>query len=120
MLPDALSELGCLPLAERDIALPAAGAALSAGTDPRRGDGAVAFKVVPIAVAFFAAAVALLLTKSLTLREAYETIEWPILDPAGGADPGERSGAHDRRRPTLSRAGWHAAAARCRRSARSA
>jgi di/tricarboxylate transporter len=44
-------------------------------------------KVLPIAVAFFSAAVALLLTKSLTLREAYESVEWPILILLGALIP---------------------------------
>ena len=38
----------------------------------------VAFKVVPVAVAFFGAAVILLFARSLSLREAYDVIEWPI------------------------------------------
>jgi di/tricarboxylate transporter len=79
VMPDTLKALGILPLAERDVGL---------GRGRRRwiplvillaAIGAVAFKVLPIAMAFFAAAVALVLTKSLTLRDAYETIEWPIL-----------------------------------------
>jgi di/tricarboxylate transporter len=79
MLPETLPQLGILPLAERDVGL---------GRGRRRwiplvilliAIGTVAFKVLPIAVAFFAAAVALVVTKSLTLKEAYETIEWPIL-----------------------------------------
>jgi di/tricarboxylate transporter len=47
----------------------------------------VAFKILPIAVAFFGAALALLLTKSLALREAYEAIEWPILILLGALIP---------------------------------
>jgi di/tricarboxylate transporter len=78
-LPDALQALGILPLAERDVGL---------GRGRRRwvplvilvaAITAVVTHVLPIAMAFFAAAVALVLTKSLTLKEAYETIEWPIL-----------------------------------------
>jgi di/tricarboxylate transporter len=78
-LPDTLQTLGILPLAARDVGL---------GRGRRRWIPvlilaaaiiAVATKVLPIAIAFFAAAVALVVTKSLTLREAYETIEWPIL-----------------------------------------
>ncbi len=78
-LPDTLQTLGVLPLAARDVGL---------GRDRRRWIPililavavlAVVFKVLPIAVAFFAAAVALVVTKSLTLRDAYESIEWPIL-----------------------------------------
>lgn len=78
-LPDTLKALSILPLAARDVGL---------GRGRHRwipvlilavAIGAVAFKVLPIAIAFFTAAVALVVTKSLTLREAYETIEWPIL-----------------------------------------
>jgi di/tricarboxylate transporter len=78
-LPDTLQELGILPLAERDVGL---------GRGRRRwipliiltaAITSVVMHVLPIAMAFFAAAVALVLTKSLTLKEAYETVEWPIL-----------------------------------------
>jgi di/tricarboxylate transporter len=78
-LPDTLQRLGILPLAERDVAL---------GRGRRRwipvlilaaAITAVVAHVLPIAMAFFAAAVALVLTKSITLKEAYETVEWPIL-----------------------------------------
>lgn len=86
-LPDTLKELGILPLAARDVGL---------GRGRHRWIPililaaailAVVFKVLPIAVAFFSAAVALLLTKSLTLREAYESVEWPILILLGALIP---------------------------------
>jgi di/tricarboxylate transporter len=48
---------------------------------------AVVTEILPIAMAFFAAAVAMVLTKSLTLREAYESIEWPILILLGALIP---------------------------------
>jgi di/tricarboxylate transporter len=86
-LPDTLKDLGCLPLAARDIRL---------GTS-RRGFiplavlaaamGLVAFDVLPVAIAFFAAAVLLILFKTLTLREAYAVIEWPILVMLGALIP---------------------------------
>ena len=47
----------------------------------------VAFNVVPVAIAFFGAAVVLLLLGSLSLREAYEAIEWPILIMLGALIP---------------------------------
>jgi di/tricarboxylate transporter len=87
MLPDTLKDLGILPLAARDVGL---------GSGRRRwipvlilaaAIGAVVLNVLPIAVAFFAAAVALLLTRSLSLREAYESIEWPILILLGALIP---------------------------------
>jgi di/tricarboxylate transporter len=87
VLPDTLKDLGILPLATRELGL---------GRDRRRwipllilavAIGAVVLKLLPIAMAFFAAAVALLVTKSITLREAYETIEWPILILLGALIP---------------------------------
>ena len=47
----------------------------------------VAFNVLPIAIAFFAAAVVIVLLRSLSLREAYEAIEWPILIMLGALIP---------------------------------
>ncbi len=79
MLAERLRELGCLPLAERPIRL---------GNVPRAvvpvGILAVAvaltaFNIVPVAVAFFAAAAAMVLTSALPLREAYSSLDGPIL-----------------------------------------
>ena len=78
-LPTLLAVLGCLPLAERNIALSrptrvwlplgiVAAAMILAGSG-----------VVPVAGAFFTAAVAMVATGSLKLTDAYERIEWPIL-----------------------------------------
>ena len=47
----------------------------------------VAFAVVPVAIAFFGAAVLLLLLRSLKLREAYDVIDWPILVMLGALIP---------------------------------
>jgi di/tricarboxylate transporter len=87
ILPETLKDLGILPLAERDVGL---------GRGRRRWIpllvlaatiAAVVTEILPIAMAFFAAAVAMVLTKSLTLREAYESIEWPILILLGALIP---------------------------------
>jgi di/tricarboxylate transporter len=87
VLPDSLKDLGVLPLAERDLGL---------GRGRRRwlpililalAMAAVAIKLAPVAVAFFGAALALLLTKSLSLRDAYESVEWPILILLGALIP---------------------------------
>jgi di/tricarboxylate transporter len=85
-MPETLGELHCLPLAERDlhigrqrslfpIAVLAAAMAL------------VAFNLVSVAIAFFGAAVILLLAGSLSLREAYDAIDWPILVMLGALIP---------------------------------
>ena len=42
---------------------------------------------MPVAIAFFGAAVAMLLIRALTLREAYEAVEWPILILLGALIP---------------------------------
>lgn len=86
-LPDTLRDLGCLPLAERDIRLGSARRSLIpiavlAGTMV-----VVAFNLLPVAIAFFGAGVLLVLFGSLTLREAYETIEWPIIVMLGALIP---------------------------------
>ena len=87
VLPDTLTALGVLPLAERDIGL---------GRDRARWTPVlvlavavvlVAANVLPIAVAFFGASLAMMLTRALTLREAYDAIEWPILILLGALIP---------------------------------
>ncbi|HWL05416.1 MAG TPA: SLC13 family permease [Xanthobacteraceae bacterium] len=78
-MPEALGELGALPLAERQLPfgrgrrryIPALVLAVAMGL--------VAFNVVPVAIAFFGAAVSLLLLKALSLREAYGAVDMPIL-----------------------------------------
>ena len=85
-MPETLGELRCLPLAERDLRmgrkaslLPICLLALAMAL--------VAFHVVTISVAFFGTAVMLVLFKSLTLRAAYDAIEWPILIMLGALIP---------------------------------
>jgi di/tricarboxylate transporter len=85
-MPETLGDLHCLPLAERDLrigrkASPVPVLVLAAAM------GLVAFNVVPVAIAFFGAAVVLLLARSLTLSEAYDAIEWPILIMLGALIP---------------------------------
>jgi di/tricarboxylate transporter len=86
-MPAQLRTLGALPLAARSIRLgsvrrglvPIAaliGAMVLAGTG-----------TLPVGMAFFAAALATLLFGSLPIREAYETIEWPILVMLGALIP---------------------------------
>ncbi len=86
-LAEAMSELGCLPLARRDLRL---------GKRQRTllpvGIFAVAialttFGVMPAAIAFTGAVVAIVFFDLLTLREAYEAIEWPIIVLLGAMIP---------------------------------
>jgi len=85
-MPETLGELHLLPLAERDLRIGRKGslvpiAVLAAAM------GLVAFNLVPVAVAFFGAAVLLLLFRSLSLSEAYDAVEWPILVMLGALIP---------------------------------
>lgn len=78
LLPELVSQLGALPLAQRTIRLglqrswlPLAILALAMI--------ATASGVVPVAVAFFVAAGLVVITGALPVTAAYEAIEWPIL-----------------------------------------
>ncbi|MGE5516933.1 MAG: SLC13 family permease [Bacteroidota bacterium] len=78
-LPAMLGVLGCLPLAERniDLARPTRmwlPLGIVAAAMVIAGSGAV-----PVATAFFGAAIAMVATGALKLTDAYERIEWPIL-----------------------------------------
>jgi di/tricarboxylate transporter len=85
-MPETLGELHCLPLAERDLRI-GRKASLLPILVLAAAMGLVAFNVVPVGIAFFGAAVVLLLARSLTLSEAYDAIEWPILIMLGALIP---------------------------------
>lgn len=84
---EALSNLGCLPLAERNLqlgrprkvflplAILAAAVALAAT------------EIVPAAIAFTGGALLIALFRILTLKEIYDSIEWPILILLGALIP---------------------------------
>jgi di/tricarboxylate transporter len=86
-MPTQLRALGCLPLAARQIRL----------GNVRRGLIPIAILLaamvlastgaLPVSIAFFGAALLTILFGSLTLREAYETVEWPILVMLGALIP---------------------------------
>ena len=87
VLPEKLRELGCLPLAERELRL---------GTSKRSwlpiavlavAMFATAMSWVPVAVAFFAAAGVIVALGALPVREAYDHVEWPILVMLGALIP---------------------------------
>jgi di/tricarboxylate transporter len=78
-MPDVLRDLGLLPLVERTLIL---------GSARRRWITLailgvtvliVALNLAPVSIAFFGAAVCMILFGAIPIREAYDTIEWPIL-----------------------------------------
>ena len=85
-MPETLGELHCLPLAERDLRIGRRGSlvpilVLAAAMV------LVALNLVHVSIAFFGAAVLLLVTKNLPLRDAYDVIDWPILIMLGALIP---------------------------------
>jgi len=86
VMPETLGELHCLPLAERDLNIGRKGSLLPLGV-LAAAMALVAFNLVSVAIAFFGAAVILLVTRSLSLRDAYDVVEWPILIMLGALIP---------------------------------
>ena len=86
-ISETINQLGCLPLAERGLNI----------GKPRRlllsmGIFATslivsAIGLLPVQVAFMSAAVWMVLTKLITLKEAYESIDWPIIVLLGSIIP---------------------------------
>jgi di/tricarboxylate transporter len=86
-LPETLGELGCLPLAARQLRLGAGRHSFLPLIVLLATMVLVSLHVLPVPVAFFATAVVMLLIRALTLREAYDAIEWPILILLGAMIP---------------------------------
>ena len=86
-LPGALSELRVLPLSQRDIALGRHRRSLLPVLVLGAAMVLLALHLVPVAVAFFGAAVLLLLLRAMTMREAYGTVEWSVLILLGALIP---------------------------------
>ncbi|GAA0568017.1 SLC13 family permease [Craurococcus roseus] len=86
-LPGALAELRVLPLSQRDIALGRNRRSLLPVLVLGAAMVLLALHLVPVAVAFFGAAVALLALRAMTMREAYGTVEWSVLILLGALIP---------------------------------
>jgi di/tricarboxylate transporter len=86
-LSERLGALGLLPLAERRVRLGPSPHPLAAPLILAIAMIVAATGITTVAVAFFGAAVTILLVKSLNLKEAYEAIDWPILILLGAMIP---------------------------------
>ena len=84
---ERLGALRLLPLAERDISLGRGRRGLLPTLVLAAALGIAAMQMLPLAVALAGAAVIVVLLGSLTLREAYDAIEWPILILIGALIP---------------------------------
>lgn len=78
-LPAALSALGLLPLAEREVRLGGIRHAIAPALILAAAMILVAFQVAPVAIAFFGAAVAMIAIGALRMREAYAAVDGPLI-----------------------------------------
>ncbi|MDG2521485.1 SLC13 family permease [Caulobacter segnis] len=78
-LPAALKALGCLPLAEREVRLGGIRHVFTPAAILAAAMVLVAFGIVPVAMAFFGAAVLIIAVGSLRMREAYAALDAPVL-----------------------------------------
>ena len=86
-MPETLGELRCLPLAGRNLRLGSGKQSLLPALVLLSTMALVSLHIVPVATAFFGAAVAMLAIRALSLREAYDVMEWPILILLGALIP---------------------------------
>ncbi|MCB0211518.1 MAG: anion permease [Anaerolineae bacterium] len=84
---DILSDLGLLPLAERDIKMGKPQRLILTLCIFMVAIGLSALSIYPAAVAFSAAAVALILSGVIRVREAYASIDWSIIVLLGAMIP---------------------------------
>lgn len=84
---DRLGDLGCLPLAERRLQLGRQRRAWLPALILAGAMALVTAGATTVAVAFFSAATLIILTGTLTLREAYDAVEGPVLVLLGALIP---------------------------------
>jgi di/tricarboxylate transporter len=86
-LNEKLAALGCLPLAERNVPLGRSRSLYLPAAILGVAMALVTTATVTVPVGFFGAAVAMLALQLLTLKEAYEAVEWPIIILFGALIP---------------------------------
>ncbi len=78
-LPETLTEIGCLPLAERDIRLGKKSKVIPAVVIFGIGLALSALGVLPVQVSFVLAAVAMVAVGLVSPDEAYKSIDWSVI-----------------------------------------
>lgn len=86
-MPEALGEMDCLPLAARDMRLGSGRHSILPILVLLAAMALASLNVLPVAIAFFGAAVVMLMIRAIGLRDAYGAIEWPILILLGALIP---------------------------------
>ena len=78
-LPTILAELGCLPLADRRLTLGQKRTGIWSLLILVAAMILVAVNIIPVVTAFFGSAVLVVLFRQITLKDAYDAIEWPVI-----------------------------------------
>jgi len=86
-LPGAIKTLGLLPLAEREVRLGGIRRVLAPVAILGAAMLAIAFHLAPVAICFFGAAVAMVAFGGLRMREAYASLDGPVLVLIGALIP---------------------------------
>lgn len=86
-LPGTLAELGCLPLADRNLGLGRARNGMISMAILGAALIAMLLHAVPVQIAFFAAAVLIIVLQQITLKTAYSAIEGPVIVMLGALLP---------------------------------
>jgi di/tricarboxylate transporter len=86
-LPGAMTSLGLLPLAERQVRLGDLRRVAAPVSILATAMIAIAFHMAPVAIAFFAAATAMVAFGGLRMREAYAALDGPVLVLIGALIP---------------------------------
>jgi di/tricarboxylate transporter len=87
ILSDRIVALGLLPLAERELRLGSVRRDILPVAILIAAMGLTALGLVPVAIAFFGAALAMIVTGAISAEAAYEAVEWPILVMLGALIP---------------------------------
>lgn len=83
----ALVTLGCLPLAEREIRLVKPKRIVMAVAIFAAAMTAAALNILPVQIAFTSAAIIMVLVKLISVKEIYDSIDWPIIVLLGAMFP---------------------------------
>lgn len=86
-MPVTLAELGCLPLAERNLQLGQPKRAIIPALILLLAVAATVLEIVPISIAFLGGVIAVAVLKLLKLHELYDAIDWPVIMLLGAMIP---------------------------------
>jgi di/tricarboxylate transporter len=86
-LTDSLTALQCLPLADRGLALGLPRGSIWPIVILAGSLTLAAFGLMPVAIAFLAAAVLVTVLRRISLKEAYEAVDWPVIVLLGALIP---------------------------------